>query len=91
MRVGGDVVEKRALQKSGESAAGIAVESDRGSAVVVEGEDVADASFTSEELREFLEADTAGDLADPEFKERLRQKLWEMLQRRAGRRLPDEN
>ena len=41
------------------------------------------ATFTSEELREFLDADTAGELADPEFKERLRQKLWEMVRRRA--------
>lgn len=50
-------------------------------------EDVAvtdDATFTSEELREFLDADTAGDLADPEFKERLRQKLWDMVRRRAA-------
>lgn len=42
------------------------------------------ANFTNEELREFLEADTAGELADPEFKERLRAKLWEMVRRRAG-------
>ena len=48
-------------------------------------------AFTSEELREFLEADAAGDLADPEFKERLRQKLWEMVQRNAGRLSPEES
>jgi len=41
--------------------------------------------FTMEELREFLEADLLGGRADPEFKERLRQQLWEMLRaRRAG-------
>jgi hypothetical protein len=85
------VVEKRILQKTGESAAAIAAESDPGSAGVAEGIEVADVSFTNEELREFLEADTAGDLADPEFKERLRQKLWEMVQRRAGGLPPDEN
>ncbi|MCC6640283.1 MAG: hypothetical protein IT386_03855, partial [Deltaproteobacteria bacterium] len=43
------------------------------------------AAYTIEELREFLAADSAEDLADPEFKERLREKLWEMVQRRAGR------
>ncbi len=41
--------------------------------------------FTIEELREFLEGDLLGGRADPEFKERLRQQLWEMLRaRRAG-------
>ena len=41
--------------------------------------------FTMEELREFLDADLLGGRADPEFKERLRQQLWEMLRaRRAG-------
>ena len=32
-----------------------------------------------EELHEFLTADLSGVSADPEFKERLRAKLWEML------------
>lgn len=75
------MVEKRSLRK-GESVAGIASDSEAGDAA----EDVAvteNATFTSEELREFLDADTAGELADPEFKERLRQKLWEMVRRRA--------
>ncbi|MCH8132649.1 MAG: hypothetical protein IIA30_08870 [Myxococcales bacterium] len=46
-------------------------------------------AFTLEELREFLEADLLDDgRADPEFKERLRQQLWEMLRaRRAGDRV----
>ena len=46
-------------------------------------------AFTVEELREFLEADLLDDgRADPEFKERLRQQLWEMLRaRRAGDRV----
>lgn len=47
-------------------------------------------TFTQEELREFLEADTAGDLADPEFKERLRRKLWELVQQRAGKPKQDD-
>ena len=32
---------------------------------------------SDEELREFLEADDLPDYADPEFKARLREKLWE--------------
>ena len=39
--------------------------------------------FTMDELREFLEADLLEVHADPEFKERLRRKLWEMVQARA--------
>jgi hypothetical protein len=40
--------------------------------------------FTMDELREFLEADLVGVRADPEFKEKLRRRLWEMVQARAG-------
>lgn len=36
--------------------------------------------FTSEELAEFLEADDADDVyADPAFKERLRETLWNLV------------
>ena len=45
-------------------------------------------AFTIEELREFLEGDLLEGQADPEFKEQLRQQLWEMLRaRRAGDRV----
>lgn len=37
-----------------------------------------------DELREFLEADYAGVDADPEFKERLRRELWELVRARFG-------
>ena len=50
-------------------------------------EDVMDESaieFTMDELREFLEADLLDDQADPEFKERLRRNLWEMLARNSA-------
>ncbi len=48
--------------------------------------------FTMDELREFLEADLLGDRADPEFKERLRRQLWEMLRaRRAGARVIEDD
>ncbi len=35
--------------------------------------------FTMDELKEFLEGDTLDVRADPEFKEGLRRKLWEMM------------
>ena len=41
-----------------------------------------DNEFSSDELREFLEADSLDVQADPEFKERLRRKLWEMVRAR---------
>lgn len=41
------------------------------------------ADFTSDELREFLEADGLEISADPAFKERLRRSLWEMVRRNA--------
>ena len=37
-----------------------------------------------DELREFLEADYAAVDADPEFKERLRRELWELVRSRFG-------
>ena len=39
------------------------------------------AEFTTEELQEFLEADQYPIEADPEFKERLRKKLWKLVVR----------
>jgi hypothetical protein len=41
--------------------------------------------FTLDELREFLEADLHPVPADPEFKERLRRRLWELVRARQGR------
>ena len=38
------------------------------------------AEFTSEELEEFLRADQLPEEADPEFKQRLREELWELVQ-----------
>ncbi len=38
--------------------------------------------FSVEELREFLEGDLLSVRADPEFKDRLRRKLWELVQAR---------
>ena len=39
--------------------------------------------FTLDELREFLEADLVDVPVDPEFKERLRRQLWELVESRA--------
>lgn len=47
--------------------------------------------FTVDELREFLEGDRLDVRADPEFKERLRRKLWDMVRARAGRAPEDES
>ena len=41
--------------------------------------------FSLEELREFLEADMLDVRADPEFKEQLRRRLWELVQAKVGR------
>ena len=52
-------------------------------------EDVMDGSvmdFTLDELREFLEADLLDVEADPEFKERLRQRLWALISARTQQR-----
>jgi hypothetical protein len=42
--------------------------------------------FTMDELREFLEADLVSVRADPEFKERLRRRLWDLVRDRSGQR-----
>ena len=39
--------------------------------------------FTIEELREFLQADLLDVPVDPRFKERLRHRLWDLLQEQA--------
>ena len=36
--------------------------------------------FSIDELREFLEADLVNVKVDPEFKERLRKQLWDLVQ-----------
>ncbi|MDH3521519.1 MAG: hypothetical protein OEM49_13790 [Myxococcales bacterium] len=47
---------------------------------------------TVDELREFLEADVLGVPIDPEFKERLRGRLWELVCARLERRgLPESD
>jgi hypothetical protein len=47
--------------------------------------------FTIEELREFLEGDLLDVHADPEFKERLRRMLWDMVRARQKKRDFDDD
>ena len=42
--------------------------------------------FSIDELREFLEADLVDVKVDPEFKERLRKQLWDLVQDQARTR-----
>ena len=51
--------------------------------------DEAMADFTIEELREFLQADSFDVPVDPAFKERLRRKLWDLLQEQLRNRRGD--
>lgn len=46
--------------------------------------------FTAEELREFLDGDAYPIEANPDFQERLREKLWELVQQRYGSRVHDD-
>ncbi len=52
--------------------------------------DEGSSEFTMDELREFLNADHHGSGADPEFKEKLRKKLWDLVQARARERSGDD-
>jgi hypothetical protein len=52
--------------------------------------DESDLEISPDELREFLAADFLEVPADPEFKERLREKLWSMVRSRYGRKPGDE-
>ena len=51
--------------------------------------DEAMADFTIEELREFLQGDSLDVQVDPAFKERLRQKLWDLVQEQVRKRRGD--
>jgi hypothetical protein len=43
------------------------------------------AEIKVEEMREFMMGDLLPDLANPDFKARLRAQMWEMLQRRRSK------
>jgi hypothetical protein len=61
---------------------GDAAEADREAGVI---EEIA-AEFSTEELLEFLEADQLPVEADPEFRERLRSELWNLVQSLTAKR-----
>ena len=42
--------------------------------------------YTAEELREFLQADLLDVPVDPKFRERLKRRLWELVQAQAQAR-----
>ena len=46
--------------------------------------------YTAEELREFLAGDLLDVPVDPRFKERLKQRLWDLVQEQARRRDPPD-
>jgi hypothetical protein len=45
--------------------------------------------FSIEELREFLQADLLDVPVDPRFKERLKRRLWELVERQVRDREPN--
>jgi hypothetical protein len=71
-------VSRRKKRQSGRDAQ---TEQDRDTLNMV-GDDVL-TDFSIDELREFLEADLLSVDVDPEFKERLRKQLWDLVQDRA--------
>jgi hypothetical protein len=65
----------------GQSGRDAVIEHDRKTLDMMSDEILAD--FSIDELREFLEADLVDVKVDPEFKERLRKQLWDIVQDRA--------
>jgi hypothetical protein len=70
---------RRGAEQSADAAQGAADKAGRETLVI---EEIA-AEFSTEELLEFLEADQRPVEADPAFRERLRQELWELVRRQA--------
>lgn len=58
---------------------------------VMEALDESAMNITMDELREFLEADLLDVRADPEFKERLRRKLWKIVLASSQRKMKIES
>ena len=70
---------RRGARQSADAAQGAAEKAGRETLVI---EEIA-AEFSTEELLEFLEADQRPVDADPAFRERLREELWELVRRQA--------
>jgi|GEM_PF-1700777 len=73
-------MKPRREEDGGRPEAGGEDEAGRGMAVI----DEIAAEFSTEELLEFLEADQRPVDADPAFRERLREELWELVRRQAA-------
>lgn len=67
---------------TGQSADAVQGEAEKAGRETLVIEEIA-AEFSTEELLEFLEADQRPVEADPAFRERLRQELWELVRRQA--------
>ena len=72
----------------GRRAAGISSDVATKSKVEQELEEEFAMDFSPDELHEFLAADLVEVPVDPEFKERLRQKLWDAVRQRYGKAGP---
>ena len=70
-------MSRRKKRRSGRDAV---IEQDRETLNMVNEDILTD--FSIDELREFLEADLVDVKVDPEFKERLRKQLWDLVQDR---------
>jgi hypothetical protein len=74
-------VKRVSRRKKRRSRRDAAIEQDRESLNMMSEDILTD--FSIDELREFLEADLVDVKVDPEFKERLRKQLWDLVQERA--------
>ncbi len=68
------------LSRSGKSSKKAGTRSERRQVLLEESA----TEINPDELREFLEADLLGSQADPEFKERLRRRLWALVRAKYG-------
>lgn len=74
----------RSPSQAGSAIGSISVASERRGAPDAGSGACDDPGFDLDELREFLAADRVEVLVDPLFKQRLRRKLWSMIQRGQG-------
>ena len=83
-RVFGGGVRGVSRRKKRRSRRDAAIEQDRETLNMITEDILTD--FSIDELREFLEADLVNVNVDPEFKERLRKQLWDLVQDHARTR-----
>lgn len=86
VRSGGEGVKRLGSQKGGRRGGAAGADAERDQAMTDEWL----TDFSVEELREFLQADLLDVPVDPRFRERLKRKLWELVQEQAQRRKPED-